>query len=178
LNVVADMYRLLDSSAVTQLHDKAISLAKAKYEALAMAPHPAMLHVIDKSTAYPEVPSWAVSGKQNWNVHFTVRRREARDLFIDLVERIRKAGPALEVRVNKYHISLYSGPTMAAVIYPRRDNLMFLMKNVEDQYDGTTLQKSKKPAGEPCIESASQFLIVYSRDEFDEAIRLLRLAAA
>jgi len=178
---IADRFSLADSEDVTGLLKKALELDRMKHRLLAMELHPDIeALVVGRAQAEEtadEVPNWVAVGKGNWSRHFTVQRRQGRDIFTKLVQKSIEAGLGLEVRINKYHVSLYSGGKMVAVIYPRRDYLVSLIKNIESEYDTTTLSHAPKPETDYIIQSATQYVMVNSLNDVDEAVRLLAIAA-
>ena len=179
-HTVSDRFYLITDEDTGKLVRKAVEFDKLKYHILEWELHPDVLQLVvgveEAEEVAEEVPEWVSIGKGNWSRHFTIQRKYGKELFVALIQSVRESGLDLEVRIHKWHISLYSGAGMLAVIYPRKASLVFLIKNVEEQYAGTTLETVEKPETDYIIQSATRYLILTSRDKIGEAVRLLRIA--
>ena len=178
---MSDRFYMTTDEDVSRLRKKAMELNKLKYDILDWELHPDVLQLVvgseEAQEVAEEVPEWVSVGKGNWSRHFTIQRKQGKDLFIALIEQIKQSGLQLEIRIHKWHISLYSGSRMVSVIYPRKASLVFLIKNVEEHYASTTLETVEKPETDYIIQSATKYIILRSKDEVKEVVRLLSLAS-
>ena len=179
---ISDRFYLIADEDISKLRKKALELDKLKYNILEWELHPDVLQLVvgeeEAQEVAEEVPEWVSVGKGNWGRHFTIQRKYGKELFVALVERLRDSELNLEVRIHKWHISLYRGGKMVSVIYPRKASLVFLIKNVEEHYEETTLETVEKPETDYIIKSATRYLILRSKDQIEEAARLLSIATA
>jgi len=179
---ISDRFYLIADEDISKLRKKALELDKLKYNILEWELHPDVLQLVvgeeEAQEVAEEVPEWVSVGKGNWSRHFTIQRKYGKELFVALVERLRDSELNLEVRIHKWHISLYRGGKMVSVIYPRKASLVFLIKNVEEHYEETTLETVEKPETDYIIQSATRYLILRSKDQIEEAVRLLSIATA
>ncbi len=179
---MSDRFYLVTDEDISRLRKRALDLDRLKYALLEWELHPDVFQLVvgaeEAEEVAQEVPEWVAVGKGNWSRHFTVQKKYGKELFIALVERIRELALNLEVRIQKWHISLYSGGKMVAVVYPRKSSLVFLMKNVEEYYGETTLETVEKPQTDYIIASATRYIILQSKDQVEEAVKLLGVAAA
>ena len=179
-HTASDRFYLITDEDISKLRRKALELDKLKYDILEWELHPDVLQLVvgaeEAEEVAEEVPEWVSVGKGNWSRHFTIQRKHGKELFVALGERIRESALTLEVRIHKWHISLYSGGKMVAVIYPRKASLVFLIKNIEGYYAETSLEMVEKPETDYIIQSATRYLILRSKDQIEEAVRLLSIA--
>jgi hypothetical protein len=66
---------------------------------------------------------------------------------------------------------------MIAVIYPRKDKLVFLIKNIESHYSDYNLETTGKPDTDYIIKSATKYVLVKNLDDVEKAIGLLQIAS-
>lgn len=178
---ISDRFSLITDVDVSNLLKKALALDKLKYNILEWDLHEDILGLVSgvsEEEGREEVPDWVSVGKANWGKHFTPQRKHAKDLFIKLIEKIQQSPLDLEVRLLKWHISLYRGGNMVAVIYLRKEKLVFLIKNIEEHYGDTNLETVDKPETDYIIKSATKYLFVKTEQDIDDLIRLLQIAAA
>lgn len=179
-NQIPDRFSLITDSDIQGMRKKALELDRLRSQILEWELHKDIAKLIpgirEVEEEIEEVPSWVSKGKANWSRHFTTQRRYARDLFSKLGVRLMESLPELDIRIQKWHISIYRGGTMAAVVYPRKDKLIFLLKGVEDRYSEVGLETVEKPDTDYIIMSATKYLLVKSEKDFDGIIRLLKIA--
>lgn len=179
-NQIPDRFSLITDSDIRKMKKKALELDRLRSRILEWELHEDVARLIPNTheveEEIEEVPSWVSKGKANWSRHFTTQRRYARDLFSKLGEKLMKSSLKLDARILKWHISIYKGGTMVAVVYPRKDKLIFLLKGVEDRYSEAGLETVEKPDTDYIIISATKYLLVKSEKDFDGIIRLLKIA--
>lgn len=180
---ISDRFCLRTDADVRKILRKATELDKLKYETLEWDLQEDILKLIvgvreakEAVEEAEEVPEWVSVGKGNWSRHFTLQRKYAKSLLMELVDRIQQLSLQLEVRVLKWHISLYSKGSMIAVIYPRKEKLVLLIKNVEEHYSETALETVDKPETDYSIKSATRYVFVKSEQDIGDAIKLLSIA--
>ncbi len=182
-HMISERFTLVKHADISKLCNKALELDTLKSRILDWELPPDIMLQVEGATEEEEkvegeVPEWVSFGKGNWSRQFTVKKKVSRDLFIALVEKIKESKLNIEVRIQKWHISLYnSSGKLAAVVYARKEYLVFLMKNVEDQYSQTTLETVEKPATDYIIQSATRYLLLRSKDKIGELVKLLSIAA-
>lgn len=177
---ITDRFSLLTNTNVNALLKKALELDRLKYNFLEWDLNEDIVKLVSKEVEVEgRVPSWVAQGEANWGRHFTSRKEYARSLFVSFVEKmLLPSDLGLEVRILKWHISVYKGTDLKAVVNPRKDKLIFQMKNIEDQYDGVNVEMVDKTPTDYIIPSATKYLFLKSEDDFDDFMKLLRIAVS
>lgn len=176
---ISDRFSIITEGEVTKLLKEALKFDSLKYKLLEWDLHEDILKIVSEVTEeeIEEVPDWISEGKANWSRHFTLQRKHSKDLIYKLAEEIASKSLGIEIRLLKWHISLYKSGSMIAVIYPRKDKLVFLIKNIESHYSDYNLETTGKPDTDYIIKSATKYVLVKNLDDVEKAIGLLQIAS-
>jgi len=176
---ISERFSIINEVDVEKLLNEALRFDKLKYKLLEWDLNEDILKIVSEVTEeeIEEVPSWVSEGKANWSRHFTLQRKHAKDLIYKLAEEIKSKSTGIEIRLLKWHISLYKSGSMIAVIYPRKDKLVLLIKNIEDHYNDYNLETTEKPDTDYIIKSATKYVLVKTEGDVEKVSNLLQIAS-